>query len=92
MGGGDCPIVAAPRPSPAGPLALARIHAAGVAWLAAVAAIAWQTVEGRAILDASPAMALAAGSLLAWAVVAALAVRTWLHAGSRPAHAHAAAA
>jgi hypothetical protein len=63
------------------------VHAAGIAWLAAVAAIAWQTVEGRALFDASPAMALAAGSLLAWAVVAALAARTWLHAGSRPAHA-----
>jgi hypothetical protein len=62
------------------------IHAAGIAWLAAVAAIAWQTVQGRALLDASPAMALAAGSLLAWAAVAALAARTWLHAGSRPAH------
>lgn len=58
------------------------IHAAGIAWLAACAAIAWQTAQGRSVLDLSPAMALAAGSLAAWAAVAALAARTWLRAGA----------
>lgn len=57
------------------------IHAAGVAWLAACAAIAWQTAQGRAALEFSPANAAAVASLLAWAAVAALAARTWLRAG-----------
>jgi|GEM_PF-1205513 len=54
------------------------IHAAGVAWLVACAAIAWQTAQGRPALDLSAANGIAAGALLAWAVVAALAARTWL--------------
>ncbi|HEX8391365.1 MAG TPA: ABA4-like family protein [Longimicrobium sp.] len=56
------------------------VHAAGVAWLAACAGIAWQTIAGRAVLEPSPAMAVAAGALLAWAGVAAAAARAWLHA------------
>ncbi|HYH80903.1 MAG TPA: ABA4-like family protein [Longimicrobium sp.] len=58
----------------------ARIHAAGAAWLAACAAIAWQTAAGRPVTEFSPAMALAAAALLAWAAVAALAARAWLAA------------
>ena len=57
------------------------IHAAGVAWLAACAAVAWQTAQGRPALEVSPANAVAAAALLAWAVVAALAARTWLRGG-----------
>jgi hypothetical protein len=56
------------------------IHAAGVAWLAACAAIAWQTAQGRSVLAVAPASGIAAGALLAWAVVAILAARTWLRA------------
>ncbi|HEV3049551.1 MAG TPA: ABA4-like family protein [Longimicrobium sp.] len=58
------------------------IHTAGVAWLAACAAIAWQTAQGRAVLEVSPANGLAAGALLAWAIVAVLAARTWLRTGA----------
>jgi hypothetical protein len=58
------------------------IHAAGIAWLAACAAVAWQTAQGRPMLELSPANGLAAGSLLAWAVVAALAARTLLRGGT----------
>jgi hypothetical protein len=58
------------------------IHAAGIAWLAACAAIAWQTVQGRPLTDVTPAAALTAASLLAWAAVAALAARTWLRGGT----------
>lgn len=54
------------------------VHAAGAAWLAACAGIAWQTAQGRPVLEITPATAVAAASLLAWAVVAAFAVRTWL--------------
>ncbi|HEX2211554.1 MAG TPA: hypothetical protein VHG93_27960, partial [Longimicrobium sp.] len=38
------------------------VHAAGVAWLAACAAIAWQTAQGRSVLEMSPATALAAAA------------------------------
>lgn len=69
------------------------LHAAGTAWLAACAAIAWQTAQGRPVLEASPAMAVAAACLLAWGAVAALAARTWLRGGdASPAHVRPAAA
>ena len=58
------------------------IHAAGAAWLAACAAIAWQTVQGRPLTEPTPAAAVAAASLLAWAAAAALAARTWLRGGT----------
>lgn len=58
------------------------IHAAGVAWLAACAAVAWQTAQGRAAVEVSAANAVAAAALLAWGVVAALAFRVWLRAGA----------
>jgi hypothetical protein len=58
------------------------IHAAGAAWLAACAAVAWQTAQGRPALELSAANAVAAGALLAWAVVAARAFRAWLRAGA----------
>ncbi|WP_420126661.1 ABA4-like family protein [Longimicrobium sp.] len=57
------------------------IHAAGAAWLAACAAIAWQTAQGRPLTDFTPAAAITVASLLAWAAVAALAARTWLRGG-----------
>lgn len=69
------------------------IHAAGAAWLAACAAVAWQTAQGRPALELSPANAIAAGALLAWAAVAAAAARAWLHGGAgTPAPVRAAAA
>ena len=61
------------------------VHAAGAAWLAACAGIAWQTVAGLPMLELSPATGLAAGALAAYAVVAALAARLWLRGGERPA-------
>ena len=62
------------------------IHAAGAAWLAACAAVAWQTAQGRPPLELSAANGIAAGALAAWAVVAVLALRTWLRgAGDTPA-------
>jgi Domain of unknown function (DUF4281) len=60
------------------------VHAAGVAWLAACAAIAWQTVQGRSLFDASPAALGTVLALLAYAAVAALAARTWLRGGEAP--------
>lgn len=58
------------------------IHAAGCAWLAACAGVAGQAAQGRAALAPSLANGIAAGALLAWAVVAALALRTWLRGGT----------
>ncbi|HYW12527.1 MAG TPA: ABA4-like family protein [Longimicrobium sp.] len=68
------------------------IHAAGAAWLAACAGVAWQTAQGRAALEPSLANAIAAGALLAWAVVAALALRTWLRGGAQTSALHPVAA
>jgi hypothetical protein len=69
------------------------IHAAGVAWLAACAGVAWQTAQGRAALELSPANGVAAGALLAWGIVAVLALRAWLRGGTdAPARVHAATA
>lgn len=56
------------------------VHAAGVAWLAACAGIAWQTVTGRPVLEPSAATGIAAGALVAWACVAVIAGRAWLRA------------
>ncbi|HEU4883607.1 MAG TPA: ABA4-like family protein [Longimicrobium sp.] len=58
------------------------IHAAGAAWLAACAAIAWQTEQGRPLTELSLAVVIAVAALLAWAAVAALAARTWLRGGT----------
>jgi hypothetical protein len=58
------------------------IHAAGAAWLAACAAVAWHTAQGRPPLELSAANAAAAGALAAWAVVAVLALRVWLRTGA----------
>ena len=65
--------------------AKAWIHAAGVAWLAACAGIAWQTVEGRPMLEISSATGLTLGALAAYAAVAALAARVWLRGAEAPA-------
>jgi hypothetical protein len=58
------------------------IHAAGLAWLAACAGIAWQTAQGRSVLELSPATGVAAGALLAWTVIAALSARNWMRGGT----------
>jgi Domain of unknown function (DUF4281) len=61
------------------------VHAAGAAWLAACAGIAWQTMQGRPMTAFTPAAGLAAGALAAYAGVAALAARAWLRGGTAPA-------
>lgn len=58
-----------------GPLALRRVHVAGTAWLAACLAVGWQSGSGRAVTTLSPALALAALALLAFALVVLFAVR-----------------
>ncbi len=63
------------------PLAAARrwVHLAGAAWLGVCAALAWQTMRGGALLEASPSAVFALILLLAWAsVVARAAHARWL--------------
>jgi hypothetical protein len=59
---------AAPRP---------WVHVAGCAWLVACAALAWQTLQGRSVLEPAPATVVALVALLVWALAMAYAVRTW---------------
>jgi hypothetical protein len=61
------------------PADLARrcVHATGIAWLGACAAVAWQTIVGRSVLEVTPATVLAAALLLAWLAVTAWAAYRW---------------
>jgi hypothetical protein len=58
------------------PEAVARraVHLAGLAWIAACFAIAWQTSSGRSVLEPSAATAIAAAVLLAWGLILARAL------------------
>lgn len=67
-------------------------HAAGLAWVGACVAIAWQTAAGRSVVEAGPATLLTAALLLAWAVCAARAALAWGRAGSEGAFARASTA
>lgn len=53
------------------------VHLTGIAWLIACAAVAWQTVAGRSIFDASPAMLVTAFVLIVWGAIAAFALWSW---------------
>jgi hypothetical protein len=53
------------------------VHVAGVAWLAACLAIAWQTVAGRPVRELSPATMLACALMVTWGVIAARAGQTY---------------
>ncbi|MGH7556999.1 MAG: hypothetical protein ACREMD_04340 [Gemmatimonadota bacterium] len=55
-----------------------RVHLAGMAWLAACAAIALQSGSGRGITEPSPATAAAALLLSVFGVTALLALVAWL--------------
>ncbi len=59
------------------------VHLAGMAWLAACLAIAWQTALGRSVLEPSAATALAAALLLAWAVILSKALLSFRRSGAR---------
>jgi hypothetical protein len=53
------------------------VHTAGVAWLAACLAIAWQTAVGRAVTEPSPAILAALVVLFGWLLCAARALQAW---------------
>jgi hypothetical protein len=53
------------------------IQFTGVAWLAACAAVAWQTFIGRSVLEISPATLATVFFLAAWLLIALLAFWRW---------------
>jgi len=59
------------------------VHLAGVLWIAACLAIAWQTSSGRSVLDPSPATAAALLALFAWAFILSKAVLAFRRSGAR---------
>lgn len=61
-------------------LARRRVHLAGLCWLGACTAIAWQSGSGRPVLEVAPATLAAAVLLHGWLAIAAIALRDWLQA------------
>lgn len=59
------------------------VRAAGLAWLGACLALAWQTAAGRSVLEPAPASLLAAALFLVWAASAARAALAWGRADAR---------
>ena len=59
------------------------VHLAGLLWLAACFAIAWQTFQGRSVLGPSAATGIAAAVLLLWAVIAWKALLSFRRSGAR---------
>lgn len=53
------------------------VHITGIAWLIACAAVAQQTIAGRSIFDASPAMMVTAFVLVVWGAGALFAFWRW---------------
>jgi hypothetical protein len=60
------------------------VHITGIAWLAACAAVAWQTFMGRAVYETSPATLAGAFLLVVWAGIVALAFWRWARLPARP--------
>jgi hypothetical protein len=53
------------------------VHVAGMAWLLACAATAWQTAAGRPLSELSVPSAAAAAAIVTWALVSAVATALW---------------
>lgn len=79
------PLVAVPLVWAGAPAERAArlIHAAGIAWLTACAAVLAQTLSGRPVVEASILPAVAAVLLFAWAVILVTAIATWRSSGWR---------
>ncbi len=56
------------------------VHITGVAWLAACAAVAWQTFVGRSVLEVAPAPIASVVLLGTWLAIALLAFSRWARA------------
>ncbi len=60
------------------------VHLAGLAWLTACAATAWQSFGGRSVLEVSPATVLAVLALAVWAFLFLRAALTFRRGGTWP--------
>jgi hypothetical protein len=56
------------------------VHYTAIVWLAACAAVAWQTIIGRSVLEVGPATMASAFLLLIWTAIAAFAFWRWVRA------------
>ncbi|HJS75730.1 MAG TPA: hypothetical protein VJ921_15665 [Vicinamibacteria bacterium] len=59
------------------------VHLAGVSWLAACLAIAWQTSTGRSVVDPSGPVLVAGALLLVWAFTLSKALLAFRRSGAR---------
>jgi hypothetical protein len=59
------------------------VHLAGVAWISACLAIAWQTSSGRSVLEPTAATGIALLVFLAWALVVSKALLRFRRSGAR---------
>ena len=53
------------------------VHYTAIVWLAACAAVAWQTIIGRSVLEIGPATIATGFLLLVWGAIASFAVWRW---------------
>jgi hypothetical protein len=60
------------------------VHATGVAWLAACAAVAWQTIAGRSVSEISAAPLATAFLLAVWAGIGLFAFSRWAATPATP--------
>ena len=59
------------------------VHLAGLAWIAACLAIAWQTASGRSVLEPSAATAVAAAVMVVWGLIFSKALLAFRRSGAR---------
>lgn len=57
------------------------VHLTAIVWLAACAAVAWQTIIGRSVLEIAPATVATGFLLVAWSAIAAFAFWRWAFSG-----------
>jgi len=60
------------------------VHLTGTAWVTACAAVAYQTVAGRSVFDASPAILVSGFVLTVWGIGALYALWKWARVPIRP--------
>ena len=60
------------------------VHVTGIAWIAACAAVAWQTIAGRSVSEIAPASLVTAFMLAVWGGVGLFAFWRWLATRATP--------
>ena len=59
------------------------VHYTAIIWLAACAAVAWQTIMGRSVLEIAPATVATGFLLVVWSAIAAFALWRWAFSRQR---------